>query len=122
MHGASTHLATEHRVLRLSNFPFRHELGGAVGHGLDRAFGFREIVAATSDTDIHGVMDVRGLCGYKSESSCSHGGCTKQLPEHCSSLFVLLSGVIAGPPEQRWLRPIDAGNGMNFSRLRAIEM
>jgi len=34
----------------------------------------------------------------------------------------LLSGVIAGPPEQRWLRPIDAGNGMNFSRLRAIEM
>jgi hypothetical protein len=24
--------------------------------------------------------------------------------------FVLLSGVIAGPPEQRWLRPIDAGN------------
>jgi len=23
--------------------------------------------------------------------------------------FVLQSGVIAGPPEQRWLRPIDAG-------------
>jgi hypothetical protein len=55
-------------------------------------------------------MDMRGLCGHKSESSCSHGGCTKQLPEHCSSLFVLLSGIIAGPPEQRWLRPIDAGN------------
>src|SRR6476620_973489 len=86
MHGASTHLATEHRVLRLSNFPFRHELGGAVGHGLDPAFRFGEIVAATSDTDAHG-MEVCGLCGQKSESSCSHGGCTKQLPEHCSSLF-----------------------------------
>jgi len=24
--------------------------------------------------------------------------------------FVLQSGIIAGPPEQRWLRPIDAGH------------
>jgi hypothetical protein len=44
------------------------------------------------------VMDVRGLCRHKSESTCSHCGCTEQLPEHCSSLF-LLSGIIAGPPK-----------------------
>src|SRR6476469_4078540 len=122
MHGASTHLATEHRVLRLSNFPFHHELGGAVGHGLDPAFRFGEIVAATSDTDAHG-MEVCGLRGHKSERSCSHGGWTKQLPEHCSSLFLFCNP--ASLPD----RPNNAGCvqstraiGMNFSRLRAIQM
>ena len=64
-----THLPTEHGILRLSDLPFRRELGGAIGHGLDPAFRFGEVVAATSDTDMHGVMDVRGLCGHKSEGS-----------------------------------------------------
>ena len=76
MHRASTHLPTEHCVLRLSNLPFRHELGGAVGHRLDPAFSFSEVVAATSDADRRGVMDVRGICGHKSISTCSHCGCT----------------------------------------------
>jgi hypothetical protein len=81
MHGASTHLPTEHCVLRLGNLPFRHELGGGVGHGLDPAFSLGEVVAATSDADMHGVMDacmmdVSGMCRHKSERACSHRGCT----------------------------------------------
>jgi hypothetical protein len=76
MHCASTHVPTEHCVLRLSNLPLRRELGGDVGHRLDPAFSFGEVVAATSDTDMHGVMDVRGMCGHKSVSTCSHCGCT----------------------------------------------
>jgi hypothetical protein len=103
MHCASTHVPTEHCVLRLSNLPLRRELRGDVGHRLDPTFSFSEAVAATSDADMHGVMDarvmdVRGLCRHKSESTCSHCGRTEQLPEHCSSLF-LLSGIIAGPPK-----------------------
>jgi hypothetical protein len=76
MHCASTHPLTEHCVLRLSNLPFRHELGGAVGHSIDPAFSFSEVVAATSDTDMCGVMDVPGMGGHKSIRSCSHCGCT----------------------------------------------
>ena len=81
MHSASCHLPAEHIVLRLSNLPLRRELGGAVGHGLDPAFSFSEVVAATSDADMHGVMDarvmdVRGLCGRKSIGTCNHCGCT----------------------------------------------
>jgi hypothetical protein len=75
MHGASTYLPTEHRVLRLRNLPFRDELAGAVGHSLNPSFSFGEIVAATSDADMRGMM-VRGVCGHKSIGSCSHGGCT----------------------------------------------
>ena len=77
MHRASTHLPTEHCVLRLSNLPFRHELGRAVRHSFDPAFSFSEVVAATSDTDMRGVMDVPGMCGHnKSVGCCSHCGCT----------------------------------------------
>jgi hypothetical protein len=45
MRCASTQLPTEHCVLRLGNLPFRQELAGAVGHSLDLAFGFSEVVA-----------------------------------------------------------------------------
>ena len=76
MHCASTHVPTEHCVLRLSHLPLRHELGGDIGHSLDPAFSFGEVVTATSDTDTRGVMDVRGMCGHKSVSACSHCGCT----------------------------------------------
>jgi hypothetical protein len=77
VHCASTHLPTEHCVLRLSNLPFRQELGGAVSHNLDLAFSFGEVVAATSDTDMRGVMDVPGMYGgHKSVGRCSHCGCT----------------------------------------------
>jgi hypothetical protein len=76
MHCASTHLLAEHCVLRLSNLPFRHELGGAVGHSIDPAFSFGEVVAATSDTDMRGVMDVPGMCGHKSKDGYSHRGRT----------------------------------------------
>jgi hypothetical protein len=73
---ASTQLPTEHCVLRLGNLPVRQELAGVVGHSLDLAFGFSEVVATTSDTDMRGMMDMRGMCGHKSVGSCSHGGCT----------------------------------------------
>jgi hypothetical protein len=77
MHSASTHVPTEHCVLRLSNLPFRHELGGTVGHRLDPAFSFGEVVAATSDTGMRGVMDVSGMSGgHKSIGRCSYCGCT----------------------------------------------
>jgi hypothetical protein len=72
MHGASAHLATEHCVLRLSNFPFRRELAGTVGHSLNSAFSFGQVFATAPDADV----DVRGICGHKSIGSCSHGGCT----------------------------------------------
>jgi hypothetical protein len=76
MHCASTHLPAKHCVLRLGNLPFRHELAAAVGHSLDLALSFSEVVAATSDTDMRGMMDMRGMCRHKSVGSCSHGGCT----------------------------------------------
>jgi hypothetical protein len=75
MHCASAHLATEHCVLRLSNFLFRRELGGTVGHSLHSAFSFGQVFATAPDTDVD-VVDVRGICGRKSIGSCSHGGCT----------------------------------------------
>jgi len=75
MHCASAHLAIEHCVLRLSNFLFRHELGGTVGHSLNSAFSFGQVFATAPDTDVD-VVDVRGICGRKSIGSCSHGGCT----------------------------------------------
>jgi hypothetical protein len=74
MHCASAHLATEHRVLRLSNFPFRRKLAGTVGHSVNSAFSFGQVFATAPDTDV--VVDVRGICGHKSIGSCSHGGCT----------------------------------------------
>jgi len=122
MHCASTHLPTEHCVLRLSNLPFRHELAGAVGHGLNRAFSFSEVVAATSDTDLCGMMDVRGICGHKSVGSRSHRGCTEQLPEHCSFLFSLQSGLIAELPNNTGCVQSTRVIRMNFTRFRAIQM
>jgi hypothetical protein len=120
MHCACTHPVTEHCVLRLSDLPFRRELGGAVGHRIDRAFSFSEVVSATSDTDMHGVMDVPSMCGHSNSiGGCSHCGCTEQHPEHCFSLFALQSGIIAGSPKQPRLRPIDAGDR---NEVRAIQM
>jgi hypothetical protein len=75
MHCASAHLAAEHCVLRLSDFPFRRELAGTVGHSLNSAFSFGQVFATAPDTDV-AVVDVRGICGRKSIGSCSHGGCT----------------------------------------------
>jgi hypothetical protein len=72
MHRASAHLATEHCVLRLSDFPFRREFAGTVGHSLSSAFSFGQVFATAPGTDV----DVRGICGRKSIGSCSHRGCT----------------------------------------------
>jgi hypothetical protein len=76
MHRASSHLATAHFALRLSNFPFRHELAGTIGHRLDSAFGSGQVVTTTSDANARG-MNVCGMGGHKSTGTCSHGGCTE---------------------------------------------
>jgi len=39
-------------VLRLSNFPFRRELAGTVGHRLNSAFSFGQVFATAPDTDV----------------------------------------------------------------------
>lgn len=81
MHCASTQLPTEHCVLRLGNLPFRQELAGAVGHSLDVAFGFSEVVAITpaasnrrtrEQNELPAISRDPNVIGAGCKASCAH--------------------------------------------------
>src|SRR5580704_5684127 len=52
MHRASTHVAIEHGVLRLSDLPLCRELAGTVGHGLNCAFDSRLVFSTATKAEI----------------------------------------------------------------------
>jgi hypothetical protein len=71
MHGASSHLALQQGILRLCDFPLRHELGRTVSHALDCAFRLAQVFTAASDAD------PGRQCGNESKGNCSHSDRTE---------------------------------------------
>jgi hypothetical protein len=114
MYSASPHLALQQCVLRLSDFPLRHELGWTVGHALDFAFSFAQVFTAASDAASG------SLCGNESTGNCNHGSCPKQFLDHATSPLPSCFRIqlLAGPSDNIDWFPIGSGAR---NELRAMQ-